>query len=181
VLLGFAIPFAEPLSDRKICFLQAGSADLAEWISEGSAIAILRDGFYFRPRSGAAKSYGTPRNPSHCLVILTLLVAEFSFSKFWKKAVFGIGGLAIRVVKNGARIATLALLANYLDPGFLCGRLQKAGGVLLFLIGLPLLPAGLLVTEAGSRNTRRLVNESFSSLNLRLVLAWSLDLPTPTL
>ena len=43
------------------------------------------------------------------------------------------------VVKNGVRIATLTILANYVDPSFLYGRLHHDGGVVFFLLGLALL------------------------------------------
>ncbi|HKD14266.1 MAG TPA: hypothetical protein VKE71_06920, partial [Candidatus Angelobacter sp.] len=36
-------------------------------------------------------------------------------------------------------IASLTLLANYVDPNFLFGKLHRRGGVVFFLIGLVLL------------------------------------------
>jgi exosortase len=139
--LGFLIPFPEPLLDRIIYFLQAGSADVAEVIFDWSGVPVLRDGFYFRlPRMSieVARECSGIRS-SIALVVLALLVAHLSFSKFWKKTVFVISGLAMMVVKNGVRIATLTLLANYVDPSFLYGRLHREGGVVFFLIGLGLL------------------------------------------
>jgi exosortase len=139
--LGFLIPFPEPLLDRIIYFLQAGSADVAEALLDWSGVPVLRDGFYFRlPKMSieVARECSGIRS-SIALVILALLVAHFSFSKFWKKVVFVIAGLVMMVVKNGVRIATLTILANYVDPDFLYGRLHKEGGVVFFLIGLVLL------------------------------------------
>ena len=43
------------------------------------------------------------------------------------------------VVKNGLRIVTLSILANYVDPGFLYGRLHREGGIVFFLLALGLL------------------------------------------
>jgi exosortase/archaeosortase family protein len=40
------------------------------------------------------------------------------------------------LIKNGVRIATLTLLANYVDRDFLYGRLHHQGGIVFFLIGL---------------------------------------------
>jgi len=139
--LGFSIPLPEPLLDRFIYLLQAGSADVAEAIFDWSGVPALRDGFIFRlPRLSieVAKECSGIRS-SIALIILALLVAHFSFSKFWKKTVFVIAGLLMMVVKNGVRIATLAILASYVDPGFLSGRLHKEGGFVFFLIGLALL------------------------------------------
>jgi exosortase len=139
--LGFAIPFPEPLLNHVIYYLQAGSAAVAELIFDWSGVPVLRDGFFFRlPRLSieVAKECSGIRS-SIALVILALLVAHFSFSKLWKKASFVIAGLLMMVVKNGVRIATLTILANYVNPGFLYGRLHKEGGVVFFLIGLALL------------------------------------------
>ena len=139
--LGFAIPFPGPFLDRIIYYLQAGSADVAELIFDRSRVPALRDGFFFRlPRlSIEVASECSGIRSSIALVILAVLVAHFSFSKFWKKAVFVVAGLLMMVVKNGVRIATLTILANYVDPGFLYGRLHKEGGVVFFLMGLALL------------------------------------------
>jgi exosortase/archaeosortase family protein len=42
-------------------------------------------------------------------------------------------------VKNGIRIATLTILAQYVDSSFLFGRLHREGGIVFFVIGLLLL------------------------------------------
>jgi exosortase len=139
--LAFLIPFPETLLNRIIYFLQAGSAAIAEWIFDWSGIPVLREGFVFRlPRMSieVAKECSGIRS-SIALVILALLVAHFSFSRFWKKTIFVCAGLLMMVVKNGVRIATLTILANYVDPGFLYGKLHHEGGVVFFLIGLALL------------------------------------------
>jgi exosortase/archaeosortase family protein len=68
-----------------------------------------------------------------------VLVAHFSFRPFWKKTVFVCAGLCMMLVKNGVRIAALTLLANYVNPDFLYGRLHHQGGVVFFLIGIALL------------------------------------------
>jgi len=139
--LGFTIPFPEAILDRIIYVLQAGSADVAEVIFDWSGVPALREGFIFRlPRVSieVAKECSGIRS-SMALLILALLVAHFSFSRFWKKAVFVIAGLLMMVVKNGVRIATLTILASYVDPDFLYGRLHREGGVVFFLIGLGLL------------------------------------------
>jgi len=43
------------------------------------------------------------------------------------------------LIKNGVRIATLTLLANYVNRDFLYGKLHHQGGVFFFVIGLALL------------------------------------------
>jgi len=137
----FVVPFPEPLLNRVIYLLQAGSAAVAEVLFDWTGVPVLRVGFIFRlPRMSieVAQECSGIRS-SMALLILALLVAHFSFSKFWKKALFVAAGILMMLVKNGVRITTLTLLANYVDPRFLYGRLHREGGVVFFLIGLALL------------------------------------------
>jgi exosortase len=139
--LGFAVPLPEPLLNPFIYLLQYGSAAVAEWIFDWSGVPVLREGFVFR-FSGfsieVAQECSGIRS-SLALLILAVLVAHFAFSKLWKKIAFVIAGLLMMMVKNGVRIATLTILAKYVDPDFLFGRLHHRGGVVFFLIGLALL------------------------------------------
>jgi exosortase len=139
--LAFLIPFPEVFLNRLIYLLQAGSAKVAETLFDWTNVPALREGFVFRlPRVSievATECSGI--RSSLALLILALLVAHFSFSKFWKKAVFILAGLLMMIVKNGVRIATLTILANNVNPEFLYGRLHRDGGVVFFLLGLSLL------------------------------------------
>ena len=64
-----------------------------------------------------------------------------------------LAGIVVMIIKNGIRIVTLTLLANYVDPGFLHGNLHREGGVVFFVIGLLLLlpVLWLLATRRESR------------------------------
>jgi exosortase len=137
----FAVPLPEHLLNRLIYVLQAGSAAVAEALFNMSGVPVLREGFIFRlPRMSieVAKECSGIRS-SIALLILAVLVAHFAFRPLWKKAVFVAAGLLMMLVKNGVRIATLTLLANYVDPDFLFGRLHHQGGVVFFVLGLALL------------------------------------------
>ncbi|HTZ33127.1 MAG TPA: exosortase/archaeosortase family protein [Methylomirabilota bacterium] len=141
LFLIFAIPLPSKLVDRIVVQLQAGSAAVAGIIFDICQVPALREGFVFRmPRISievAAECSGI--RSSMALLILAVLVAHFSFRPFWKKALFVAAGLLVMIVKNGARIATLTILANYVDPDFLYGRLHRQGGVVFFLLGCALL------------------------------------------
>lgn len=139
--LGFAIPVPERLLNGFIYVLQLGSAAVAEGIFNLSGVPFLRDGFMFHLAGWnieVARECSGIRS-STALVILAVLVAHFSFTRFWKKLVFVAAGLLMMVVKNGVRIATLTLLAKYVDRNFLFGKLHHDGGVVFFLLGLALL------------------------------------------
>ena len=93
----------------------------------------------WRTRHSAGVARIMCRSSGRLLRVLAILVSHFAFRPFWKKAVFVAAGLAMMVVKNGVRIASLTLLANYVDPAFLYGKLHHQGGVVFFLLGLGLL------------------------------------------
>jgi exosortase len=137
----FLIPIPELFLGKIIYGLQAGSAAVAELFFNLSGAPVLRQGFVFRlPKMSieVAQECSGIRS-SLALLILALLVAHFSFRPFWKKLAFVAAGLCMMLVKNGIRIATLTLLANYVNPAFLTGRLHHQGGIVFFLIGLALL------------------------------------------
>ena len=59
--------------------------------------------------------------------------------RFWNQLLSVACRLLMMVLKNGIRIATLTLLAMYVDPSFLTGRLHREGGVVFFRMSLLLL------------------------------------------
>jgi len=154
--LFFAVPIPDFLLSKIVYCLQVGSAYIAEAIFSLSGAPVLREGFIFRlpkisidiaPECSGIRS-------SMALVILALLLAHFAFSPVWKKLVFVFAGLFMMLIKNGIRIATLTLLANYVNPDFLYGDLHHKGGVVFFLIGLALLIPIYLLLRRGETSSR---------------------------
>lgn len=140
-ILLFAVPLPEGPLNKTIYWLQSGSAAVAELLFNLSGVPVMRQGFYFylpEVSIEVAQECSGIRS-SIALLILALLVAHFAFRPFWKKAVFVLAGLAMMLIKNGFRIATLTLLANYVNRDFLYGKLHHQGGVVFFVIGLALL------------------------------------------
>ena len=141
LFLFLGVPLPDFLLNRIILALQAGSAALTALLFDLVGQPYLREGFVFRlpllAIKVAAECSGI--RSSIALLILALLISHFSYRPFWKKAVFVAAGFAIMIVKNGVRIASLTLLAIYVNPDFLYGNLHHRGGVLFFLIGLALL------------------------------------------
>jgi exosortase len=135
------IPIPEFILDRLIYVLQKGSAELAAVLFDWSGVPVLRDGFVFHLAHVSievARECSGIRS-SLALLILAILVAHFYLETFWKQAVLVIAGLFVMILKNGVRIVTLTLLASYVNPDFLYGRLHRQGGVVFFLLGLLLL------------------------------------------
>ena len=149
-----AIPIPDFFLGKIIYWLQAGSAAVAELVFNLSGAPVLRQGFVFRlPKMSieVAQECSGIRS-SLALLILALLVAHFSFRPFWKKLAFLAAGLCMMLVKNGIRIATLTLLANYVNPAFLTGKLHRQGGIVFFLIGLALLLPVYWVLRKGEKS-----------------------------
>ena len=139
--LVFTIPPPEALLNWVIYELQVGSSAIAGWIFDLAGVPVLREGFVFH-LSGfnieVARECSGIRS-SIALLILAVLIAHFSFRRMWRKVLFIVAGMLVMVVKNGVRIATLTILAKYVDPGFLFGRLHHEGGAVFFLLALALL------------------------------------------
>lgn len=152
----FLVPLPSVLLHRVIYGLQYGSAVVAGFLFDLSGVPALREGFVFHmPRISieVAQECSGIRS-SIALLILAVLVSHFAFQAPWKKVVFVAAGLAMMLVKNGVRIATLAILGNYVNPSFLYGRLHHDGGVVFFLIGLALmLPVYWLLKKGEAKIT----------------------------
>lgn len=141
VFLLLTIPIPDFILDKVIYLLQKGSTEIAAVLFDWSGVPVLREGFVFhlaRVNIEVARECSGIRS-SLALLILAILVAYFYLDTFWKQAVLLIAGLFVMVLKNGVRIVTLTLLASYVDPGFLYGKLHREGGVVFFMLGLLLL------------------------------------------
>jgi exosortase len=136
-----AIPIPDFFLDKAIYLLQKGSAEIAAILFDWSGVPVLREGFVFHlahVNIEVARECSGIRS-SLALLILAILVAHFYLKTFWKQVVLVAAGLFVMILKNGVRIVTLTLLASYVDPGFLYGRLHHQGGVFFFLLGLLML------------------------------------------
>jgi exosortase len=155
LFLFLTVPLPEFLLNRAILFLQKGSAEITAALFDLIGVPFLREGFVFhlaRVNIEVARECSGIRS-SMALLILALLVAHFSLRSIWKKALFVACGLFMMIIKNGIRIATLTLLAMYVDPGFLTGRLHHRGGIVFFLLGLLFLLPVLLLLQRSERES----------------------------
>ena len=153
LFLFLTIPFPVVLLNHSIYLLQKGSADIAGIIFDLVGVPALREGFVFHLAHfniEVAKECSGIRS-SLALLILALVAGHLLLRTPWKQVIFVIAGLLIMVVKNGVRIATLTILAEYVDPGFLFGRLHHEGGVVFFLLGLLLLLPILWLLQRGEK------------------------------
>ena len=151
------VPLPDFFLNRVVYFLQRGSAEISALLFSLTGLPVLREGFVFRlPRFSieVARECSGIRS-SIALLVLAILVGHFFLKKLWKQTVFVLAGIVVMIVKNGIRIVTLTLLANYVDPGFLFGSLHRQGGVVFFLIGLLLLVPVFWLLQRGESRTQR--------------------------
>lgn len=149
LFLFLVVPPPKILLDRVIYLLQVGSAWITGAFFDLLRVPALREGFVFhlaRVNIEVAKECSGIRS-SMALLILALLVAHFRLKHFWHKTLFVVSGMFMMLLKNGIRIVTLTLLAVYVDPSFLIGRLHREGGIIFFVLALLLLLPVLVLLQ----------------------------------
>jgi exosortase len=150
------VPVPKVLLEGFIYQLQSGSAWITGAFFDLVGVPALREGFVFHlPTINIEVAHECSGiRSSMALLILALVAAHFNLKSLWSKGLFVICGLFIMILKNGIRIATLTLLALYVNPSFLSGRLHHQGGIVFFLVGLLLLlPVLSLLREGESRKS----------------------------
>ena len=161
------VPLPEMVLDRVIYWLQAGSTELTYLIFQMVGTPVVRNGFLLSVPGvtiEVAKECSSIRS-SIALLITCLLAAHLYLRTTWRMALFVVLALAVSVLKNGIRIATLTLLSVYVDQGFLTGKLHREGGFVFFLIALAILFPILLWLQKSERITKPAGGEGPSELN----------------
>jgi len=150
------VPPPDLLLSRVNYLLQTGSADVTGALFDLLRVPALRQGFVFHlPHfSIAVEKECSGIRSSMALLILALPVVHFGFKRLWKKVAFLVCAMLVMIVKNGIRIVTLTLLAMYVDPSFLFGKLHRQGGIVFFLLGLLLLVPIYLALQSGESPAR---------------------------
>lgn len=145
LFLLFTVPIPEPALSKVIVFLQKGSADLAEMFFQLARVPYFRQGFVFQLPEvtiRVAEECSGIRS-TLALLITTVLASHLFLRSSWKRLLLILVVVPVAIFKNGLRIATLTILAIYVNPGFLQGNLHHRGGIVFFVIAL--LPMALLL------------------------------------
>lgn len=151
LFLLLAVPLPDFVLSHLILYLQEGSAAVTAFLFDLTGIPVLRVGFVFhlsRVSIEIAKECSGIRS-SIAVLILALLAVHFRLRSFWKKGLFLACGLFMMILKNGIRIVSLTLLAMYVDPSFLYGKLHYQGGIVFFILSILLLAPILWLLERG--------------------------------
>jgi len=169
LFLFLTVPLPNFLLERVISLLQAGSAEITEVLFNLTGVPVLREGLVFhlaRVNIEVARECSGIRS-TIALFILALPVVHYGLHSLWRKLFFLACAFSMMILKNGIRIATLTLLAMYVDPDFLTGRLHHQGGIVFFLLGLLLLLPVLLLLQRGESSALAGRKESAASSEQR--------------
>jgi exosortase len=151
LFLFLTVPLPNFLVERIISLLQAGSAEITEVLFNLTGVPVLREGLVFhlaRVNIEIARECSGIRS-TIALFVLALPVVHYGLHSFWRKLFFMTCAFFMMILKNAIRIVTLTLLAVYVDPSFLFGKLHRDGGIVFFLLGLLLLLPVLLLLQRG--------------------------------
>jgi exosortase len=140
-LLLLMVPLPMRIMNGFTHIIRVGSTYVSAAFISACGIPMYRDGFYIalpeikievaRECSGIHSIIA--------LVIISLIVGHIAMRSAWKRGLLLLLTLPIVSVTNGLRIATLAVLAEYVDRNILNSSLHRDGGVLFFLLALSLL------------------------------------------
>lgn len=155
-LLLLMMPLPEATADKIIGFLQLQSAALSYHLFSLIGVPVYRDGIMLTVPGVtievAKECSGI--NSSVALLLTALLVAWQTLRTPSRRIILVLLALPLSIIKNAVRIVMLTLLALYVDPSFLTGRLHHQGGFVFFILALALFyPIWLLLQKTeGSRS-----------------------------
>jgi exosortase len=141
LFLIFIVPIPTALMDSIIYFLQVGSTELTNLLFMASGAPYMRDGFVFHlPNVNVEVAAQCSGIRSSMAIFIVAILAGYMFLKsYWKIIFLVVCAVLIAMLKNGIRIFTLSLLANYVDPRILESSLHREGGIPFFIVALLLL------------------------------------------
>lgn len=138
LFLFLLVPLPASVLDKAIVFLQTASTEATFWLFKTTGLPVLKNGFLLTfptLQIEVAKECSGIRS-SVMLLLTGLIMAHLFLRSFWSKVIFVLFIVPFSVIKNAIRIFTLSMLAMYVNPGFLYGRLHHEGGIVFFLIAL---------------------------------------------
>ncbi len=164
LFLLFMVPIPEPCLSKTIYLLQAGSAVFVEAFFAVAGIPYHRQQFVFDlPGISIRIAEECSGIRSTLALLITTVLASYIFLKTpWRRLVLCLAVIPIALFKNGLRIATLSILAVYVNPEFLYGNLHQRGGIVFFMIAL--IPMALLLKFLQKNETQNLAAPSVAGI-----------------
>jgi len=153
LLLVFMVPIPTSLLSVAIYGLKSGSAQVVAALFAVTSTPHHREAFVFSLPTFAIEIADecSGIRSSIALILTTLLVADQSLKTTpWKLALV-LMALPFAILKNGIRIAMLALLSLHVDPSFLTSQLHREGGIVFFLLTVTLMTPLFLALQRAER------------------------------
>ena len=132
------VPLPEFALNPIVRFLQQGSASAAHLLYMAAGVPVTRDGLVLTVPGltlEVAKECSSIRS-SLMLLVTTMVLAHVLLRSVWGKSFVILAAFPLALAKNGLRIFSLSMLATYVDPSYLRGRLHHNGGVVFLLLSL---------------------------------------------
>jgi len=158
LFLGFTIPIPTIVLQQVTVFLKAQSAEAVAGLFTMTGTPYHRELFVFSLPTAVIQIADecSGIRSSIALLLTSLLAGHLFLQRSASRILLVIAILPIAIIKNAARIVSLALLAMHVDPGFLTGQLHHEGGIVFFLLGLALLaPLFILLQWSEMRRVLR--------------------------
>lgn len=133
-LLVLAVPMPIEVWNRAVVVLQHGSGMVVGLLFHLIRVPFAREGLRFDlsrvsiiidPQCSGIRS-------SYALLVLTAALCYLALRSPWRRLVLLASVLPLALLKNGIRIVTLTLLAEYVNPSYLYGTLHHDGGFVFF-------------------------------------------------
>jgi exosortase len=156
LFLFLAVPLPTIVSDKVIAWLQNGSAALSVWVFQVLRVPVYRDGVLLTiPGLTVEVARQCSGIRSSIALLLTFLVAgHLSLHSNWRKSLLLLAVVPVVLIKNSLRIVTVTMLAAYVNPAFLTGKLHERGGVVFYLLGIALLGGVLKLLRRAEQKGR---------------------------
>lgn len=155
--LFLVVPVPEPWLNLMEQGLQIASADIADLIFKATGAPIAREGMFFVLPGitiEVAKQCSGIRSFISFL-ISGLVAGHLLLRSPWKKAFLCVVIVPVIVVlKNGLRIATLSLLAAYVDRNILSSWVHRYGGVIFSVLAIAIILPVLWLLYRSDQNHR---------------------------
>jgi exosortase len=139
LFLVFTIPLPMFLLEGIVTALQLASAEAADIVFRLTGVSYHRSGLVFEFPNVAVRvaEECSGIRSSLSLFILSIVTGYLFLRTFSRRVILALAIFPITVVKNGFRIVTITLLANYVDMRFLTNHwIHSSGGIPFFAVAM---------------------------------------------
>ena len=139
LFLVFTIPIPMFLLDGIVTALQFASAEASDIVFRLTGASYHRSGLVFEFSNVAVRvaEECSGIRSSLSLFILSIITGYLFLRTFSRRVILALAIFPITVVKNGFRIVTITLLANYVDMRFLTNHwIHSSGGIPFFAVAM---------------------------------------------